>query len=81
LELSNNQNGNGVVSVRRLTKQPGAPSKTTVYRWQQQEKTKDSPKPPPPIRGRPVKLSEGEWLVVGGWVMEQDKQHHIVSGA
>lgn len=68
------------ISLRAFTRQPHAPSKTTVYRWQQEAQQANSSPKLPMRKGPPPKLSEGESQVVIGWLLQRRLKKKRVSG-
>lgn len=56
------------------------PSKRTVRRWQQQAREGNLELSPIHKGGIPPKLSEAESLVLGGWILERNKQYKRVAG-
>ena len=67
------------MTVREMASQPGAPSERTLHRWKHDARISHEERQPPHKRGRPSKLSWGENLVIGGWVLERDALHEITT--
>jgi hypothetical protein len=80
LELTDDSNTEGRVAVTALTRQRNVPSRRTIQYWRHNEQHPHTPSSPPQKKGPKSKLNLGEIYVVGGWILERDAEHKIVSG-
>lgn len=80
LEMINKNNNNRAFSLRALAKLPNNPSRTTLQTWVRENQQVNTPPLPPKRHGPTPKLSMGEIMVVGGWILEEGQHHEVVSG-
>lgn len=66
-------------SVYTFCAKHSTPHPSTVYRWKKKAQAAAPSGPPLRPRGHPKRISDVEKLVIGGWVLDRDKEHEHTS--
>jgi hypothetical protein len=67
------------ISEQKVASFAGAPSERSIRTWKSHERNSNEESLPPPKRGRPPFLDDGQEYVIGGWAALERHKNRIVT--